>query len=66
MIAAVTMVVCVGVANHFWSMKLESPCTQITPKLEAITRGRTESSEPKTNGHTILPPREGNELAQLA
>ncbi|OAL25265.1 hypothetical protein AYO22_05142 [Fonsecaea multimorphosa] len=56
-LATVIMGACVGVASHFWNLKLEPVFARITAKLEGIVTGKveTEPREPKSNGGAILP-----------
>ncbi|EXJ73928.1 uncharacterized protein A1O5_02222 [Cladophialophora psammophila CBS 110553] len=53
-VATVIMGACVGVASHFWNLKLEPLFAKITARLEGIVTGNVEP-EPKSNGNTILP-----------
>ncbi|OAP63767.1 hypothetical protein AYL99_02994 [Fonsecaea erecta] len=53
-VATLVMGACVGVASHFWNLKLEPVFAKITAKLERIATGRVEK-EPKPNGAMILP-----------
>jgi len=52
--ATAIMGACVGVASHFWHMRLEPVFARITAKLEEIVKGKIET-EPKPNGGAILP-----------
>ncbi|OQU93804.1 hypothetical protein CLAIMM_00271 [Cladophialophora immunda] len=53
-LATVVMAACLGVASHFWNLKLEPLFARITAKLEGIVTGKVET-EPKSNGGAILP-----------
>ncbi|OAL35211.1 hypothetical protein AYO20_05465 [Fonsecaea nubica] len=53
-LATVVMAACVGVASHFWNLKLEPLFAKITAKLEGVVTGKVETG-PKSNGATILP-----------
>jgi hypothetical protein len=54
-VATVAMGICVGVASHFWNLKLEPIFAKITGRLESIVAVKAGMHEIASNGGPILP-----------